>query len=59
MTVVKMPSPDPSVRRSSQYGKKARPWFGLGRQLFVNWLPLVVNWIVPFESTFADEYGMP
>ena len=45
--------------RSSQYGKKARPWLGPGRQTFVKVLPEVVNWIVPFESTFAEVYGVP
>ena len=54
-----MPYPSFSVYRSSQYGKKARPWADAGRHVFVNVLVFVTNWSVPFESTFTDEYGVP
>jgi hypothetical protein len=51
--------PPPSVRWSSQYGKKARPWPAAGRQLLVNTLTLVSNWSVPFESAAAAVKGWP
>ena len=46
LTEVNKPNPLLTRYRSSQYGKKARPWFGAGRQVFVKVLPEVAQQII-------------
>jgi hypothetical protein len=56
---VKIPYPAFTVYRSFQYGKNVRWWAALGRHEFENTLVGDWNCNVPFESTYAVEYGVP
>jgi hypothetical protein len=58
---VKTPSPVPSVRRSSQYGKNVA-WIGaivVGRHSFVHEVSEELNWMFPFDDASAFTYACP
>ena len=59
VVVVKIPKPELTVQRSSQYGMNAIPLAASGRQVLVKVEPAVVNCSVPFESTLAAVKGWP
>jgi hypothetical protein len=58
-SAVKTPCPPPSVRRSSQYRRIARPRILDGKQAFAHQRFSFVKLIVPFELTLAEVKFVP